>query len=188
MRPFLLSAVIVAALSATAAAAATVPTPPAGTEGLKIFTTGGKVTATFEGRDAGYSHILFLDNGDADYGNDLQLFDSASATTGSTALVGIFSAGTELLFRLLVSDGNSYFSGPAARNYDNFPHASVQSNWKPGTTLVGFEDLPYGGDRDYNDLAFSFTNTVAPVPLPATLPLLAAGIAGFAALRRRKTA
>ncbi len=188
MRHFLISAVVLAALSATAATAGTVPTPPAGTEGLKIFTTGGQVIATFEGRDAGYSHILFLDNGDADFGNDLKLFDSASAITGSTAVVGTFAPGSELLFRLLVSDGNNYFSGPAARNYDTFAHASVQSNWKPGTTLVGFEDLPYGGDRDYNDLAFSFTNTVAPVPLPASLPLLAAGLAGFAALRRRKTA
>ena len=43
-------------------------------------------------------------------------------------------------------------------NSDGIAHATV-SNLDEGGTLVGFEDLLGGGDKDYNDLVFSFSNT-----------------------------
>jgi hypothetical protein len=63
----------------------------------------------------------------------------------------------------------------------------VQANWLPNTTLVSFEDL-YNGPFDYNDLSFSFTNTSPvqqAVPEPATIGLLASGLATLVARRRR---
>ena len=58
---------------------------------------------------------------------------------------------------------------------------------------MSFEDL-FGGPFDYNDLSFSFSNTVAvdvsSTPIPGALPLFASGLGllGFAAQRRRRKA
>lgn len=67
------------------------------------------------------------------------------------------------------------------------------TTWSNAGEYIGlaYDDIAYatllGGQG--NDYIFidNFT-TVAPVPLPATLPLLLAGLAGIAALRRRKLA
>ncbi len=58
----------------------------------------------------------------------------------------------------------------------------------PGTiiTFVGWEDR-IGGDFDYNDLIFAFTDPPNdPVPEPGTLAMFGLGFLGLAALRRRK--
>ena len=62
---------------------------------------------------------------------------------------------------------------------------------EPGRTRVGFEDIFGGGDLDFNDHLFSFTNirAVNAVPEPETYALMLAGlgVVGWAA-RRRKAA
>jgi hypothetical protein len=60
----------------------------------------------------------------------------------------------------------------------------VQANWEPNTTLVSFEDL-FNGPFDFNDLSFSFTNTVSSVPEPATLALFGLGLLGLASAKRK---
>jgi hypothetical protein len=110
---------------------------------------------------------------------------------GDTASLGSFAAGTILTFRLHVNNtGYDFFSGSAASNPDATAHARVETNWAPGKTLVSFEDL-YGGPFDYNDLSFSFTNTIGTptgVPEPETYALMLAGlgVVGYAARRRRR--
>lgn len=59
-----------------------------------------------------------------------------------------------------------------------------------GAYVIAFEDLPGGGDRDYNDLVVEVRGPLdAPsVPAPATLVLLlgaGAGAVGLGSLRRR---
>ncbi len=59
----------------------------------------------------------------------------------------------------------------------------------PLITFVGWEDT-IGGDYDYNDLIFAFTDPPNwnndPVPEPGTLAMFGLGLLGLAALRRRK--
>jgi hypothetical protein len=78
----------------------------------------------------------------------------------ATVNLGSFTIGQELIFRLHVNNtGNDFYTGDAIRNPDNHFHARVQGNWLPNETLVSFEDL-FNGPFDYNDLRFSFNNTV----------------------------
>jgi hypothetical protein len=121
--------------------------------------------------------------------NDLFIFNNHSSSVGATKNLGAFTLGTELEFRLFVNNtGDNFFTGPASRNPGQHAHARVQANWEPNTTLVSFEDL-LNGPFDYNDLSFSFTNTSPiqqeAVPEPATLGLLASGLATLVTRRRR---
>ena len=86
--------------------------------------------------------------------------------------------------------GNTFYSGSGAGNPDGIAHANVINNWAPGRTFVGFEDLFGGGDFDYDDNNFSFTNvaTTQPVPEPETYAMLLAGLGllGMQARRRKQ--
>lgn len=174
------------------------PIAPLGTEGYVVIATAvDPITVTYEGNSAAYSNDLYLERNalgnpglDGDSSNDLFIFNNHASVVGSSLVLGAFAPGTELVFRLDVHDtGYSYFSGPGTRNPDGLPHARVQDNWEPLTTLVSFEDLfgtpEYPGG--YNDLSFSFTNTRAAVPEPAAAGVLfglaAVGV-GFLGRRR----
>jgi hypothetical protein len=159
------------------------PIAAIGTEGFKVIASGGEVIATYEGNSAGYSNDLFL-------GLDF-IFNNHVTPVGTSTSLGIFAAGTELIFRLHVNNtGEDWYTGPASRNADGKTHARVQENWATNTTLVSFEDLinTPEGDWGYNDLSFSFTNTKAGTSVPESSPfilmMLGLGLLTFA--RRQK--
>jgi hypothetical protein len=114
--------------------------------------------------------------------------------SGQQFSLGSFQAGTELVFKIFVSDiGHTFFNGIAANNPDNVLHAGYSARFgKP--VKVGFEDLYGGGDRDFNDLVFSLSNVVigaipvTAVPEPETYAMLLAGLFAIGALKRRKAA
>lgn len=156
-----------AALTLFAVAANAFPIAVPGTEGLKVIVSStDHVIATYQGNSAAYSNDLLL--------NGNFIFNNHTTPVGTTADLGSFAVGTELVFQLFVHNtGNSYYTGPASRNPDLHEHARAQANWMPDTTLVSFEDL-FNGPFEFNDLSFSFTNTTSsePTPVPEPNPLL----------------
>jgi hypothetical protein len=176
------------------------PIAPVGTE-CRIVIAGSSVpvVATYLGNSAQYSSNLFLEllsggtpGGDGDRTNDRFIFNNQTSAVNSQVTLGTFVSGTELIFRLEVTNTrNNWFTGPASRNSDGKCHARVQDNYQPNTTLVSFEDL-FGtpeGNAGFNDLSFSFTNTMSSnvVPEPATRGMVLGGLVTLYGLRRRRT-
>ncbi|MGB5466862.1 MAG: DUF4114 domain-containing protein [Sedimenticolaceae bacterium] len=145
----------------------------------------GDVWAKFLGSDAGFFNTLYLD------GYDDVLFDKSSPLD-SEILLGSFSAGTELVFRIDVTDSSqSFFSGDASRNPDGLAHALAITTFDASAdtyvTTVGFEDLLGGGDLDFNDFMFQLTNVIdPPIPAPSVVMLLGIGLAGLGYQRRKQ--
>ncbi len=158
MFKLMLAALLVASIAPAVLMAFPIAEP--GTEGfLVIVNSTDEVIATYQGNSASYSNDLYLEN------TGLFLFNNHSSPWGSQVNLGSFPVGTELIFRLHVNNtGYDYFTGPGTRNPDGHTHARVQANWQPSETLVSFEDL-YNGPFVYNDLSFSFTNTVDGYPV-----------------------
>jgi hypothetical protein len=103
-----------------------------------------------------------------------------------------YGAGSELIFGILVNENcnsagicsddtfeDKWFMGAAGRNSDGILHDDVTSGG-PSLAIVGFEDFPGGGDRDYNDHIFSFFPVIFGTPNPGGLVLVGVGLIGFA--------
>ncbi len=127
--------------------------------GSVVVANDGEVIAKFLGHTAGYTNLLYLDSPTNGIG---MIFNNQASPIGSTLSLGNFTAGTELIFRInVLNTGDNFYSGPASRNADGLAHAVVDDAFSVTETYVGFEDLFGGGDQDYDDLMFSFTNVKA---------------------------
>jgi hypothetical protein len=168
--------------------------------GQIIVQQDGDVIAEFLGDFAGFTSNLFLFSPANGLGT---LFtNNGGSIAGEQINLGTYTAGTELIFGLFVNDtGNTFYTGAGALNPDQMPHAQVITDplvdipvmlallptWNPGETIVGFEDIFGGGDFDYNDLVYSFTNVaVQQVPEPVTMLLVGTGAVGLAVRNRRR--
>jgi hypothetical protein len=177
--------------------------------GQQLYATGGDVIAQFMGHTAGFTNELYLFSA-GDLSNPLAvtgavgslgqglIFVNQTSPVGSQVNLGSFAAGTELVFGIYVQNTQTLFlMGPGSRNPDGIPHGAVDNGLPPqfppygaippGFVGVGFEDLFGGGDLDYDDLGFAFSNVrVTQTPEPGTLSLLALGLAGIVARRMRQ--
>jgi hypothetical protein len=78
--------------------------------------------------------------------------------------IGIFDAG-ELIFRLKTPEGNTWLTGPASRNADNFQHAQL-TPISDTVIRIGWEDYFGGGDQDFNDCVVDVTIQELPTATP----------------------
>jgi hypothetical protein len=162
-----------------------------------LIATGGDVVVTFVSNGAGFASDLVLDGA---LGDELGvIFNNWTTAIGTSTHLGSFAEGTELVFKLLVQQtGDIFYTGDSSRNLDGLVHAVLETSGQQ--VLVGFEDLFGGGDLDYDDLVFAFTNVVpvtdpsgsggggtAPITAdePATLVMLGSGLLAVVFAMRR---
>ncbi len=193
---------LAAALSLSAATASAVlpsyPTP--GTENPFTYTftaaSTGNVVAYFGGSGAAYSEDLGLIVNGVDTG--INGLPNHSTPLGGSLNFGPVTAGDTLVFYIRVFTTSDTFYSVKSLNTDGLNHvystAYAGGDFGiPAGTYVAFEDLLNGGDFNYFDETFVFTNvatTTGGVPEPKTWALLIAGfgMVGFAMRRKARLA
>jgi hypothetical protein len=83
--------------------------------------------------------------------------------------IGTFDAG-ELIFRLKTPEGNTWLTGPASRNADNFQHAQLEPI-SDTVIRIHWEDQYGGGDQDFNDCNVEVTIHDLPTATPTNTPM-----------------
>ncbi len=194
-----LFAAIVAIGTATAAQAALPVYPSSGTVNPVdyAFTAAatGNIVAYFAGHSAGYTNFLRLEVNGVDTG--LEGLNNQITAPGTSFDFGPVNAGDQLVFKIRVSNTGNYFYSKRSMNADGITHIYSDSYAGgdfgiPAGVYVGFEDILNGGDKDYDDLRFVFTNVagqeVPGIPEPATWAMMITGfgLAGLSARRRRR--
>lgn len=170
-----------------------------------IIAGGSSVRAYFIGEGAGYRNSLGVYTGessDALTGDASLIFPDASTSSSylnptessyrSTSVpvaagdfvdLGTFTSDTQLNLFLIsngANGGSNTFYTDSALNSDSLAHFVVLATPDSPYLLIGAEDLPGGGDMDYNDVVIALDVGIATaskliskaVPLPAPLAAL----------------
>lgn len=131
-----------------------------------------EVSITFLMEGAGYKNTFgyFTYDDDLNILSEQVIFNNSSATgsggtlnQGDTVDLGTFEAGTNIGFWVTANgynnpDGHTYYSIDSL-NPDGERHIAVVGDPANEQVVIGFEDLYGLGDRDYNDVVFTYTAT-----------------------------
>lgn len=156
-----------------------------------VATGNGDVIAYFADSTAGYTNTLSLLVNGVDTG--ISGLNNHTSVYGQQLNFGPVHAGDSLVFRLnVLSTGDRWYSQKSL-NSDGVNHVYSSSysgdSVIPAGLYVAFEDLAGGGDLNYHDENFVFTNVSSggTVPVPATSLLFGLGLAALSFFARRKT-
>jgi len=181
------------------------PTPGVVNPVIYSFTAAatGDLSAYFAGSTAAFTNVLGLLVNGVDTG--IYGLNNHTSPLGTKLDFGPVTAGDKLVFVLenlvgLIPPGQKAFSDPTLNGPYDSPAAAINHVYStpytgtgpiidsiPAGTFVSFEDLKGGGDLNYNDEDFVFTNVAAVgTPEPATLSLACLGIASLCGYKWRK--
>ena len=189
---------VISFFSLTTVSAGTIPYLNDGTENINLYTftatSDGTIGAYFYDKTAGFTNTLsLLVNGVVTPESAAGVLNNHTSSMGDFVNLGSVHKGDVLTFRLnVVTTGDSLFSDKVL-NADGVNHVYSTAfsgdaiHGIPAGTYVGFEDLRGGGDFDYDDETFVFTN-IAAIPEPETYAMLLIGLGVIGSAIRRRNA
>jgi len=155
----------------------------------QIWFNPGRGSATAQAKYAAYDQVFgYIPDG----GSFVSLFPVTGNGINLGAPTAALASGPyNFVWALDPSGAPLWTSNPSLNSDSGFDHMVtwliMGNEDRPdnpvGSYVIAWEDLPGGGDRDYNDLVVEVN--VAPVPIPAAILLLGSGLVGLMGVRKK---
>ena len=128
-------------------------------------------------------------NGDNNFDESfVSLFDVSTNGVDLGGPSSAFDSGNVNFLWAVHPSGAPLWTSLPSENSDSLDHMVtwlITGGEAAGNYVIAWEDLPGGGDRDFNDIVLEVS--VSAVQIPAAVWLFASGLLGLIGLARRKT-